>query len=746
MAKIITVFTTILIFAFTISNAQNINVKTFRSLPNDQTARVHEPEIDQNGEKCALIKVVTNQKGFVWEGGTLGITKVESKTGEYWVYIPRGAKKITIKHDKLGVLRDYLYPEAIKKATVFEMVLTTAEVETIVKEESIKSQWLIISSQPNGADVYINNNHKGQTPFQMELKEGKYTYRVNKEMYHPEAGKFNLVASEGKKQIDLQLKPAFGYANITTKPVDKAEISIDGDPTDKKTPFKTDRIKSGMHTITAKYPMYHESKKTIKILDGKTTDVVLNLDPAFGTMQITSEPESGATVLLNGENTGKTTPCSLDELVSGEHMISLKKKWYEPVKKKINIKDGQQMPFTIKMKPTFGIVKVATDKEAEIYIDNENKGTHKWEGRLVAGIHTIEAQREKHQTDSQKIELNVNQIKTIKLNPTPKTGVLKIKTDPFEARIILNGKDYGRTPLTINDLLIGNHTLILKKEGYGDLRKGITIREGKTLSLDEILQDGKIVTITTNPSGAELFIDGEYKGKTPFDETLSFGKHDVKLINGNRKSQKIIAVEESAKSNWSYDLQEIKKVTFTSNPSTSKIYIDGGYKGVTPLSVMLPIGEHMVVISKEKFNSKKTYIEVNHNNDSFELKMRPETKYYNTKGGAYIKSAILPGWGSGSILSTDYKAIYQLIYIFSGLNAIGLYSSPFVDHSNDGVKQFVYTHLGFVLLDYTIILLVKNNSKEEMYTSSFKINPGLSLHQTPINGKNNLMLSLSFNF
>ncbi|MFW5983358.1 MAG: PEGA domain-containing protein, partial [bacterium] len=128
--------------------SQNIDVKSFQLLPNDQTARIHKPVLDQNGEKCALIKLVTTQKGFVWEGGTLGITKVEKKTGEFWVYVPRGSKRITIKHDQLGVLRDYSYPETIKEATTYEMILTTGNVKTIVEEPEISTSWLMISSDP----------------------------------------------------------------------------------------------------------------------------------------------------------------------------------------------------------------------------------------------------------------------------------------------------------------------------------------------------------------------------------------------------------------------------------------------------------------------------------------------------------------------------------------------------------------------------------------------------------------------
>ena len=98
--------------------AQKISVESFKSLPSDLSARVNFPQKDQNGDLCAIIKVVTTETGFNWEAGQLGIVKAEKKTGEYWIYVPFGAKRLTIKHNQLGVLRDYFYPEPIEKACV----------------------------------------------------------------------------------------------------------------------------------------------------------------------------------------------------------------------------------------------------------------------------------------------------------------------------------------------------------------------------------------------------------------------------------------------------------------------------------------------------------------------------------------------------------------------------------------------------------------------------------------------------
>ena len=95
--------------------AQNISVKSFQALPMDMTASSLEGKrIDQNGDVAALVKVVTSERGFTFEGGALGIVDTQQRNGEIWVWVPRGLRKITVLHQKLGVLRDYRFPIEIE--------------------------------------------------------------------------------------------------------------------------------------------------------------------------------------------------------------------------------------------------------------------------------------------------------------------------------------------------------------------------------------------------------------------------------------------------------------------------------------------------------------------------------------------------------------------------------------------------------------------------------------------------------
>jgi len=530
--KKILLLITFSIFCLSTSIAQ-IAVKYFRILPTDQTARITNPLIDQNGEKCALIKVVTTETGFGWEGGMLGITKVEPKLGEFWVYVPHGAKKITIKHGKLGILRDYIYTEAIYEATVYEMVLTSGKVVTTVVDYEILSEWVIITSEPEGADIYIDEINLGQTPFQQELKEGKHTFRISKDLYHTEAGAFQLSVDEGKKQLNYILKPNFGYICVNSQPESGATVFINGKEQNKKTPFTSNKLKSGKHTVSVLKQMFGTYETTVTVSDNQTSEVNASLSARFGNLSVKSQPESGAELSIDGQPSEKTTPCTVEKLASGEHTLTLRQQWYETKKVKITIADGQSKTETVTLSPTFAEIQISTNPNANIYIDNNRVGSGTYTGRVVAGLHTFEARKDKHHNDSKKLELISGTNKELSLHPKPMYGILKIVSTPFSADYIVKSKltdNYtGTTPNTIRKLLVGEYTVSISKTGYSSETRTVNIKENETEEINIELSSGKQITINSAPQGAKLYIDNNYKGITPYTTEFSFGKHNVKL-------------------------------------------------------------------------------------------------------------------------------------------------------------------------------------------------------------------------
>ena len=459
-----------------LADAQHISVESFRLLENDLDARVNHPIRDQNGELCAIIKVATTQSGFEWEPDGLGIVSAERKTGEYWLYVPRGAQRITIKHDQLGILRNYRYPVAITSASVYEMVLTTAQVEVVVREREIKSQWIAISSDPEGTSVFINDQLAGTTPFSRQYPEGEYTYRLELPRYHPEAGRINL--SGDREMLHFEMRPRFGNISIS------------------------------------------------------------------------SSPESGMMIFLNDENTGKVTPATLYGVSSGNHTIRLINQWYQPSARAVTISDNQNTIIDFEMIPAYADITILTIPPADIFVDNRRVGHGTHSNRMLAGLYDISSTLGRHSPARQQLTVEAGRDQEITLELRPRTGQLSVTSTPFNARIMLDGKDHGTTPATIRDLLIGEYTLSLSIDGYGTVTEKVTIAEGQTIEINTTLPEGMEVIITSTPSGADLYINDIPYGKTPFVGDLAYGSYLVNAIHDDVATTEVIEVRHGEKSSF----------------------------------------------------------------------------------------------------------------------------------------------------------------------------------------------------
>lgn len=100
--------------------AASIKVKHFAELSRDISNRT-EMVKDINDEPCAIVKVVGADASFSFEGA---IVKKVYKSGEIWLYVSPGIKRITIKHGT-NTLR-YDFPVPIEYS-VYELALRTQE-------------------------------------------------------------------------------------------------------------------------------------------------------------------------------------------------------------------------------------------------------------------------------------------------------------------------------------------------------------------------------------------------------------------------------------------------------------------------------------------------------------------------------------------------------------------------------------------------------------------------------------------
>lgn len=146
--------------------AQSFSVESFRVLPNDVSAFIN-PVRDLNDEDCGLIKVMVPED-FAFST-PLGIVKREDNIGEIWLYVPRGTKKITIKHPQWGVLRDYNLPTKVDSHITYEMRLELPE-SHIVKVENPVITTVVDTVVMTRVDTLVIAPERKRIPFSFDAQ------------------------------------------------------------------------------------------------------------------------------------------------------------------------------------------------------------------------------------------------------------------------------------------------------------------------------------------------------------------------------------------------------------------------------------------------------------------------------------------------------------------------------------------------------------------------------------------------
>ena len=564
----------LLVFCATTTFAQDISVVSFKLLENDLAANTTGTmERDQNGETAALIKVVTSEQGFVFDGGMVGIVKTKQGVGEVWVYVPHGIKKITVQHPQLGVLRDYFFPTSIEKAKTYEMKLTTSKVETFVSRSASK-QYVIFNVTPANAIVELDGmplDVDGGGNAEKSMPYGTYDYRVSCANYHTEAGKI-IVSAEGKVEKSISLRPNFGWIKFEGDEGSLgADVYINGERVG-QVPFTTKEIKSGEYSVKVVKNMYKDYETQVVVSDNESQILKVQLEPNFGWISLDGVDEyHGAHVYIDNERVGQL-PFTTDKLASGSYRVKVLKSLYKPYEQQVTVTDNNISSLDVTLVPNFAKITLNTDFESEIWIDDKLRGKGKCSLDLELGEYTVEVKRPSHRTVSDVITVSDIVARAIQLpSPTPIYGVLDITSTPSRAIVYVDGVKKGETPLILNEMLIGNHEVVFEKEGYSSVEKVVDIH-------------------------AE--VDNEV-----FVELPIVRKVDSPVI---RKKENQILTNE---------------ILITSTPSIAIVEIDGKKVGHTPLKIILDEGYHLITLHKRGFRSTGIYERFPTSNSVLHLKL-----------------------------------------------------------------------------------------------------------------------------
>ena len=166
------------------------------------------------------------------------------------------------------------------------------------------------------------------------------------------------------------------------------------------------------------------------------------MNPNFGWIEVKGNSTQGAAVYVDNACIGKA-PCRSEALKSGEHTVRIAKEMYAPFNEKIVVSDNMTTTLSPTLTADFAKVTLTVDADAEIWVNEEKKGTRSWTGNLSTGTYRIECRQASHETKATTIEItHTMDGQTIALPaPKPIYGMLNVESTPDFAKIFVDGKE-----------------------------------------------------------------------------------------------------------------------------------------------------------------------------------------------------------------------------------------------------------------------------------------------------------------
>ena len=349
--------------------------------------------------------------------------------------------------------------------------------------------FLRLESDPTGAEVVLNGQKVGTTPYTGIIVPGEHQLELSKSMYYNSVSTFTVASGETNHLPTEKLRPRFGYAEVISNPVG-ASIFVSGRSVG--TAGLTETLESGEYVLQARMDLYHDYEQVFTISDEETTRLEFSLRPAFGSLLVESIPESGAEVFLDGTRVGET-PFTDEQIASGQHRLRVTKSHFDPVEEMITVEAHQEVRRTMILNRNEYLLNIKTDG-ATVYLNDREIGSGDIAYWLIPGTYKVSARKPKHYNHEENVRMIVGQDLDLVLTPQPINGSFSIRTFAEEtnqpvmnARIKVNNQNVGKSPRVVTRL-IGDYEVTVDHPDYLPRTLRVEVIENTNKPLDIFLQ------------------------------------------------------------------------------------------------------------------------------------------------------------------------------------------------------------------------------------------------------------------
>ncbi len=301
-------------------------------------------------------------------------------------------------------------------------------------------------------------------------------------------------------------------------------------------------------------------------------------------LQLNTVPE-GATVTMLGVERGKT-PLKFT-LLPTTYIIKFSMEKYKTRWERIEVAEGESKVCSFKLEPECAAVMIISNPEgATVEFQGKKLGaTPVVIPNLPYGSYTAEISRHGYSRRTAAWEIKDATPQLVKVDMTSNQGTLEITSNPSGAEVLLNETVLGKTPLK-EAVEEGKHSLSLRKDGYQEFTRSITVRSGQTTTLRNLALEIKpsSLAISSVPSGAKIYVNEKQYDDTPSElKGLLPGVYAIRLEKaGFDPATRTVNLPAGTRFEVALSLDSnTGGVDIVTQPGGLTVYLDGKLVGVT---------------------------------------------------------------------------------------------------------------------------------------------------------------------